>query len=126
MRFRSVTLMLPMVLFSAPAFATIPTLNATCPTGIDVHADQGGPVYINGKHAKLKKFSNNYFEAKSGHTTISIMLTEDGSVEISYTGPNRANGVCQIVVYHGAPEDGSSECPADVSEADRYKYPACN
>ncbi len=107
-----------------PAFATIPTLNATCPTGIDVHADQGGPVYINGKHAKLKKFSPMYYEAKSGHTTVSITLMEDGSVDVSYTGQGGANGVCQLVVYHGGAEEGG--CPADVSEADRYKYPACN
>ena len=34
--------------------AGIPLLNAICPTGLDVHADQGGPVYVNGKEATLK------------------------------------------------------------------------
>jgi hypothetical protein len=28
--------------------AGMPQLNFTCPTGIDVHADEGGYVYING------------------------------------------------------------------------------
>jgi len=38
------------------SLAAIPQLNYTCPGKIQVHADQGGPVYINGKEAKLKVF----------------------------------------------------------------------
>ncbi len=40
---------------SGAAHAGIPLLNATCPGNIEVHADKGGPVYINGKEATLKK-----------------------------------------------------------------------
>lgn len=55
-----------LVLFaSSAAFANIPLLNFKCPQGIEVHADEGGPVYINGKEAALKKFNDNYYEAKS-------------------------------------------------------------
>lgn len=39
---------------AAAANAGIPLLNATCPMSIAVHADQGGPVFINGKKGKLK------------------------------------------------------------------------
>lgn len=39
---------------SGAAHAGIPLLNATCPGNIEVHADKGGPVYINGKEATLK------------------------------------------------------------------------
>ena len=37
------------------ANAGIPLFNATCPGKIEVHADEGGPVYLNGKAAKIKK-----------------------------------------------------------------------
>ncbi|HDS1139672.1 TPA: hypothetical protein QDZ75_003744 [Stenotrophomonas maltophilia] len=29
-----------------PAMAAVPFFNARCPGGIDVHADEGGPVYV--------------------------------------------------------------------------------
>jgi hypothetical protein len=81
---------------SATAQAQIPLLNATCPGNIEVHADKGGPIYINGKEAKLKKFNDNYFEAKGSNVTISLSINPDGSPDVSYTGKNRANGICQI------------------------------
>lgn len=34
---------------SMEAGAKVPLFNATCGGGIEVHADEGGPVYINGK-----------------------------------------------------------------------------
>lgn len=108
---------------SGSARADIPLLNATCPGNIEVHADQGGPVYINGKEAKLKKFNNKYYEAKGGHVTISLAINPDGSPSISYTGQGGANGVCSLAGDSGG---AAGECPPDVSQADRYKYPACN
>ena len=88
----------------APAAATtasagaaaggLPLFNATCGPGIDVHVDQGGPVYIDGKEASLKKFNANYYEAKSGSTTISLSRNPDGTLAGSYTGAGGANGVC--------------------------------
>lgn len=85
-----------LVAFSSLAQAQIPLLNATCPGNIEVHADKGGPFYINGKEAKLKKFNDNYFEAKGSNVTISLSINPDGSPDVSYTGKNRANGICQI------------------------------
>jgi hypothetical protein len=81
---------------AASAHADIPLLNATCPGNIEVHADQGGPVYINGKEGRLKKFNNNYFEAKGGGVTISLAINPDGTPSISYTGKGGANGVCSL------------------------------
>ncbi|WP_339476229.1 hypothetical protein [Pseudomonas sp. RL_5y_Pfl2_69] len=78
------------------AQAGIPLVNATCPGGIEVHADRGGPIYINGKEARLKKFSETYFEAKGSGITISLMINPDGSASVSYTGKARANGICQV------------------------------
>lgn len=78
------------------SYAAIPLVNATCPGNIEVHADEGGPIYINGKEGKLKKFNDNYFEAKGAGVTISLSINPDGSPSVSYTGKNRANGVCEL------------------------------
>lgn len=74
----------------------IPLFNATCPGGIEVHADEGGPVFFNGKETQLKKFNDNYFEAKGSDITLSITINPDGSASLSYTGKGRANGICTI------------------------------
>jgi hypothetical protein len=74
--------------------AAIPQLNYTCPGKIEVHADQGGPIYINGKEAKLKVFNQNYYEAKGSGVTISLSINPDGTPSVSYTGPGRNNGIC--------------------------------
>ncbi|WP_425479372.1 DUF3011 domain-containing protein [Dyella japonica] len=83
---------------SAAPSGGLQLVNATCPGHIAVHADRGGPVYINGKEAKLKKFNENYFEARdeATGTVVSINNNPDGSVGVSYTGKNRANGICQV------------------------------
>lgn len=107
---------------ASPAAAKIPTLNATCPTGIEVHADEGGPIYINGQEAKLKVFNDNAYDASHGGVTISLTIAPDGTADVAYTGKGGANGICQVVETSS---DGGG-CPVDVSEADRYKYPACN
>ena len=78
------------------AEAKVPFFNATCPGKIDVHADEGGPVYLNGKEAKLKVVNANYFEATLNRVTVSVSKNPDGSLSVSYTGPKRANGVCAV------------------------------
>lgn len=79
-----------------PAHASIPLVNATCPGNIEVHADEGGPIYINGNEAKLTVFNDSYYEAKQGHVTISLMINPDGTPDLSYTASGGANGVCTI------------------------------
>jgi hypothetical protein len=112
------------VLLPLPAYANIPLVNATCGDGVEVHADEGGPVYINGKEAKLKKVNSNYYEARHGDVTISLAINPDGSPSLSATWKGGANGIC--TVKDGGGSGATEGCPADVSEADRYKYPACN
>jgi len=108
---------------ASPSHAAIPLVNATCPGNIEIHADAGGPLYVNGKEAKLKVFNDSYYEASQGHVTISLSINPDGTASISYTGQGGANGICSVS-DGGDSADGG--CPVDVSEADRYKYPACN
>jgi hypothetical protein len=95
---RSMKRLMLFVLLAASGLAQagIPLVNATCPGNIEVHADKGGPIYINGKEGKLKKFNENYFEAKGSGVTISLSINPDGSPSVSYTGKNRANGICQV------------------------------
>ncbi len=112
-----------LLLLAGSADAAIPLLNASCPGNLEVHADQGGPIYVNGKEAQLKRFNDNYYEARSGQVAISLAISPDGSPSVSYTGPGRANGICTLT--DGSPPKAANSCPADVSEADRYKYPGC-
>ena len=84
------------LLAASPAFAKIPFVNATCPGNIEVHADEGGPIYVNGKEAKLHVFNDNYYEAKGGGVTNSLSINPDGSAAVSYTGHGGANGICTV------------------------------
>lgn len=106
-------------LFAVDASAGLPQLNATCPGGMDIHVDQGGPVYVNGKEAKLKRSNDNYYEAtdvKSG-TVFSISNNPDGSSDVSYTGKKGANGVCTLA-------SSSTASMAPAATAAREKHPA--
>jgi hypothetical protein len=95
-------------LLSAVANAGIPRLNATCPGGIEVHADAGGPVYINGNQASLRRSNNNYYEASGSGVKISISINPDGSPTLTYTGRHRANGVCKVTDFDHANAGGAS------------------
>ena len=72
----------------------IPVFNAICGNDIDVHANAGGPVFIDGEEAELKKFNDNYFEATRGATTVSISFRPDDTLSLTFSGANRANGIC--------------------------------
>lgn len=76
--------------------AKVPFFNASCPGNLDIHGDDGGPVFINGKEGKLKVFNADYFEARHGKVTISVAINPDGSPLVSYTGPGGANGICTV------------------------------
>jgi hypothetical protein len=163
-------------LSALPAVAAVPLVNASCPRGITVHADAGGPVFINGRKAALKRFNSSYYEARSGGVTVSLVNNPDGTTDVSYTAKGGYNGRCAtdapravfvpapretyvpapreayvpaprfvavpVPMFVGhrnrnpepdyvyepqqAPSAGDDVCPVDVSQADRYKYPACN
>lgn len=100
------------------AQAGIPLLNASCPGDLSVHADQGGPVFINGKESKLKRFNENYYEAtdrRSG-VTVSISVNPDGSPSVSYTGKHGANGVCRSAASAGSHMGAERDDGGDVPE----------
>lgn len=81
------------------AVADVPFFNATCPGHIEVHADEGGPVYLNGSEAQLHRFNSSYYEATHGPMTVSIAVNPDGSIGVSYTRRGGGNGMCQVNVH---------------------------
>lgn len=83
---------------ATPAKAAIPLLNGSCPGGLEIHADDGGPVYVNGKETTLKRFNDNYYEARdsSSGVTLSISRSADGGTQVSYTGAGGRNGICSL------------------------------
>ena len=97
-RMPATTLAAALVLAAPMAFAGVPRLDATCPGDLTVHADDGGPVTVNGRAATLKTFNANYFEARDAQTGTIVSITRgaDGTVSVSYTGKGRANGVCTL------------------------------
>jgi hypothetical protein len=92
---RHVLVAAAMIAAGGAAQARVPFLNATCGDGTEVHADEGGPVYIDGNEASLSVSNDSYYEARHGHVTISISVNADGSADVSYTGSGGANGICQ-------------------------------
>lgn len=84
--------------FAASANAAIPLLNGSCPGGLEIHADEGGPVYVNGKETTLKRFNDDYYEARDSGSgvTLSISRSADGGTQVSYTGAGGRNGICSL------------------------------
>lgn len=80
---------------SVAAHAKVPLFNATCAGGLEVHADEGGPVFINGKEAKLTKVGDGY-QAMLGNDSIDFFVNPDGTVTASWTGKHGANGICMV------------------------------
>lgn len=106
--------------FAAPAMAAVPFFNASCPGGIDVHADEGGPVYVQGREATLKRFNDRYFEARDAKSdiTLSISSNEDGTPQVSYTGRGGANGICQVSTTGTPASAADSAGPRDAAAGD--------
>lgn len=88
----------PATAAAAPAAGKIALINATCPGDIALHADEGGPVFINGREAKLGVSNDNYYEATDAESgvTVSVSTNPDGTLSVSYTGKGGANGICTV------------------------------
>lgn len=71
------------ILAAGSSHSAKPQFNADCPGNIEVHADQGGPIYINGMVAELNAFNDGYHEATQRHLTMSIMITRNGTLSLS-------------------------------------------
>ncbi|MGE7957046.1 hypothetical protein ACQKQA_10700 [Pseudomonas sp. NPDC089530] len=85
------------LLTSAAHAEGIPLFNVDCPGEVPVSAEQGGPVFINGKQAQTKTVNERYFEAKGAGVTVSISVEDDDSVVVTYTGKQGDSGICTSV-----------------------------
>jgi hypothetical protein len=103
------------LLIMGTANAGIPLINVTCPGNLEVHAEEGGPVFINGKETGLKKVNDDYFEAKGAGVTLSFSVNPDGSATVTYTGQHGANGICSAG-DSGTPSEPESSGGTSVAE----------
>ena len=84
------------LMLATAADARIPLMNHRCPGNINVHAEAGGPVYINGKEAALKAFGDNRYEATAAGVTVTVTVAPNGSSKAAYSA-NDASGVCREI-----------------------------
>ena len=111
-RFFTTLVLLSVLGYVGNAAAEIPVFNGTCP-GAEVHADRGGPVYVNGHEAQLKRFNDNYYEARTNDgLTLSITRNGDGGVQMSYTRRGGGNGVCQVSSGSAAARPAPAHIPS--------------
>ncbi len=82
--------------FAGAAQAQIPLFNASCPDGVLVHGERGGPIFVNGDEAVTVKVSDTFYEAKHHHVTILLALNANGTPEVSVKRQHGDNGVCEV------------------------------
>jgi hypothetical protein len=84
-----------------PAQANPPKFKATCPTNIEVKANNKGRVRINGEEAKIKENSATAWDATQGDVTVTIGV-EGKSLQVVYTSKGGVNGVCKVTDYEAS------------------------
>jgi len=108
----------PLAALAASEKTTPPqAFNFSCGKTGGTYSDGKGGVWVNGQKATIEQNSPTYWEATSGKTVISIMRSEDGNPEISFTGPNRTHGVC-------LPEDEVSFAPSENKKSQQQTGPS--
>ncbi|MGE8185841.1 hypothetical protein [Pseudomonas sp. NPDC086278] len=80
----------------ADSIPNLPSFDVDCPGKVIAHADQEGPVTINGKEAETKAIDDRTFEAKGPGVTLAISVKEDDSLTVTATSKG-SKGVCQSV-----------------------------
>lgn len=81
---------------ASTAVAKIPRLDAKCGDDITVHAEEGGPVLIDGKDSKIKTIDENHYEARDHKILITIAVGADGSPTLTYARKNGPSGGCDV------------------------------
>ncbi len=75
----------------------IPLFNVACPGNLAVSADQGGPVYLNGKAVESHAVDERHFQVTTPQASLSISVEDDDSVSVKYTDKHGASSLCEAV-----------------------------
>ena len=95
---RKILLLGTLMIFAGAAHAEgIPLFNVSCPGNLAVSADQGGPIYINGKAVKNSAVDDRHFQVKTAEINLAISVEDDDSVTVKYTDKHGASGLCEAV-----------------------------
>ncbi|SCM79596.1 conserved exported hypothetical protein [uncultured Pleomorphomonas sp.] len=94
--YAAASLVLAAFWLAAPAEAKVPSFSAACPGRVDVRADNGGRVFINGQPARLKSFNDRSYEARAGNVTVSVAVGPGGRLTVSSAARGPGNGICQV------------------------------
>jgi hypothetical protein len=80
---------------AGPAEARVPPFSASCPGRIDVQADNGGRIFINGQPARVRAFDDRSYEARLGRIAVSVVVGPGGRLDVSsrMRGPD---AVCRV------------------------------
>lgn len=81
---------------ASPAEARVPAFSAACPGRIDVQADNGGRIFINGQPARVRPFNNRSYEARLGPIVVSVNVGPGGRLDVSSRMRGTGNGMCQV------------------------------
>jgi hypothetical protein len=81
---------------ASTAVAKIPRLDAKCGDDITVHAEEGGPILIDGKDSKIKTIDENNSEARDHKILITLVIGADGSPALTYARKNGPSGDCEV------------------------------
>lgn len=81
---------------ATPAEARVPAFSAACPGRIDVQADNGGRIFINGQPARVRTFDDRSYEARLGPIAVSVIVGPGGRLDVSsrMRGPD---AVCRVM-----------------------------
>lgn len=86
---------LPALLLIGTAHAALPDAGFNC-NQLSVTTHANGTVLIKGQRATVKKFNDNFYEARNAAEglTVSLNRNPDDTWGATFSGRNRANGVC--------------------------------
>ncbi|WP_373505285.1 hypothetical protein [Aestuariivirga sp.] len=102
---------------ASTAQASMPEFHGTCPMGVKIESDKHANVLINGHKASVKKFNENYWEAR--HNDFILSIAKEGSeATVTYTAKGGANGVCTVSSKHGASSGSASNAGAGIPSED--------
>ena len=85
-----------LTVIAGTAHADIPFFTATCPGGVAVHAEEGGPVTVDGVEADILSETKYAVEARRGDVTVVMTIKPDGSLSVTVPQPDGGTGVCLI------------------------------